>query len=161
MERRNHTGETKKKLSARSKAVWSRQEYIDKVKKAHSLNRRVICVNNGKVFDTSMEAAESIGADNSNIIRACNKSGMRCGVDSNGNPLLWAWYDEYNGYSVKDVYKGIRGGNNRKAVRNVETGVVYQSATEAAEIFGCNKSTILRACNGRFKTANKSHWEFA
>lgn len=114
----------------------------------------------GKVFKTSMEAAESIGTNDSNIIRACKKKGMRCGVGANGEPLLWSWDDEYNGYSVMDVYKGRKGGNNRKAVRNIETGIVYQSATAAAEHHNCDKSTILRACHGRLKSADNYHWEF-
>jgi group I intron endonuclease len=160
MEQRRHTDGTKAKLSEHLKRMWNNQEYVHRLKNAHSLNRAVVCVNNGKVFKTSMEAAESIGTNDSNIIRACKKKGMRCGVGANGEPLLWSWDDEYNGYSVMDVYKGRKGGNNRKAVRNIETGIVYQSATAAAEHHNCDKSTILRACHGRLKSADNYHWEF-
>lgn len=161
MEHRKHTPKARGKMAASARSLWSTEEHRKKMRTAHSLNRPVICVNSGAIFQTSIDAAEAAGVDNANIIRACNKKSMRCGKDDRGNPLLWAWLDEYNGYSIADVYLGNRGGNNRKKVRNKETGAVYQSAAEAARACGRNKSTIIRACRGQSKSRLAQSWEFA
>lgn len=160
MERRRHTPETRHKMSEDLKRRWHDTEYRRKISTAHSMNRAVICVNTGTIYRTSMDAAQCIGVNNSNVIRACNKKTVRCGTDNNGSPLLWAWLDEYDGYTVKDEYVGNKGGNNRRSVRNIETNAIYRSATEAAKALGVSKSTISKACAEKLKTAAGYHWEF-
>ena len=161
MERRKHTRKVKLLLSDKAKTLWENAEYKDHMKKVHSANRAVICVNTKAIYRTSMDAANSINADNSNMIRACNCKTMACGKAKNGDPLLWAWLDEYTGYSPEEMHEGYTGGNNRRAVKNLDTGMVFESATKAAQYYKCSKSTISKACKGELKTAASYRWCFA
>lgn len=49
---------------------------------------------------------------------------------------------------------------SEKAVKCVETGVVYRTQKEAAEVVGVHPNTIGKACLGRRKTAKGFHWQF-
>ena len=48
-----------------------------------------------------------------------------------------------------------------KAVRCVETGIVYPYAKAAEEQTGVGRSHICMVCKGKRKTAGKLHWEYA
>ena len=48
-----------------------------------------------------------------------------------------------------------------KAVRCVETGIVYPYAKAAEEHTGVSRSHICQVCKGQRKTAGKLHWEYA
>lgn len=48
---------------------------------------------------------------------------------------------------------------NKKPVRCIETGEVYESISQAGKMNCINKSSIRDACNGRQKTAGGYHWE--
>ena len=48
---------------------------------------------------------------------------------------------------------------NSIKVKCVETGIIYNSYTEAALSVGVNKSRISLVCNGKAKTAGGYHWE--
>lgn len=51
-------------------------------------------------------------------------------------------------------------GEESKAIRCVETGVVYESIREAERITSASRHTISRAAHGKIRTAGKCHWEF-
>lgn len=50
---------------------------------------------------------------------------------------------------------------NRKKVRCIETGVVYDSAMDAERRTGISNSQINQCCKGKRKTAHKMRWEYA
>lgn len=50
--------------------------------------------------------------------------------------------------------------SNDKKVLCVETGVIYNSITKAAEAVKGNKGNICKACNGKFKTSAGYHWNY-
>lgn len=55
------------------------------------------------------------------------------------------------------------GGNEKKKVICVETGVIYESINAASRDIGINKKVISNCCRGvaHFKTAGGYHWQFA
>lgn len=60
--------------------------------------RKVICLNNKKIYVSMTEAGAAIGKTKSAISRACNKKTLvgETGIDINtGNKLRWMYYDEY------------------------------------------------------------------
>lgn len=54
----------------------------------------------------------------------------------------------------------IRTNKRSKPVKCIETGVIYNSATEAARTFGCSHDLISSNCRGRVNTAMGMHFEF-
>jgi hypothetical protein len=56
--------------------------------------------------------------------------------------------------------------HKRKAVKCIETGVIYVSSSDAADILSAEGNIIcprciLAVCQGRQKTAGKLHWAYA
>lgn len=49
---------------------------------------------------------------------------------------------------------------NRKAVICIETGITYESISEAAKATGAQQQKISRVCNGKNHTAGGFHWAF-
>lgn len=47
-----------------------------------------------------------------------------------------------------------------KPVRQIETGIVFQSANEVERKLGFSNSNICQCCNGKRKSAYKYHWEW-
>lgn len=54
-------------------------------------------------------------------------------------------------------------GKPKRAVMCIETGIVYDSVSDAAVAMGksvSNKSNICAACNGRYETMYGYHWKY-
>jgi len=49
---------------------------------------------------------------------------------------------------------------NKKRVRCIETGVIYDSGKEAAEAMGLDPSHISKVCRGKLKSHKGFHFEF-
>ena len=48
----------------------------------------------------------------------------------------------------------------KKAVKCVETGIIYESAGEAAKQLNLDRASIVKVCNGKRKTCGGYHWEY-
>lgn len=53
---------------------------------------------------------------------------------------------------------GVR--HNKKRVKCMETGVVYESLAEAAMALNCSSQLLWRALNGRTETCRGYHWDY-
>lgn len=54
----------------------------------------------------------------------------------------------------------IRTTRKKKKVICIENNIVYESIMDAERQTGANHSSIIRACNGKNKTAGKLHWQY-
>ncbi len=74
--------------------------------------------------------------------------------------LEWVTCSENNKHKFSVL--GMKA-HNRKKVRCVETGEIFDSITEAAKKYGANNGNICTAIKhpDRLKTVAKLHWEFA
>lgn len=54
----------------------------------------------------------------------------------------------------------IRASHPKRAVKNIDTGHLYNSVTEAAKATGTNISKIVDVCRGRRKTAGGFRWAY-
>lgn len=150
--------DAKNKISLKSKRNWSDEKYSNHMSLVHSQNRPIICVNTLEVFFNSNEASRLTGYNNSNLIRACNKKNMACGKDEDGNPLYWCWFDEYTGYKWQD--KVIpKGGNNRKKIICIETGMIFNSCSDAGAFINAHRSCIAKNIKGQLKSVKGFHFQ--
>ena len=58
-------------------------------------------------------------------------------------------------------HHGRGGGSPKRKVLCVETGVVFDSCSDAARWCGSNSSHISNACRGKFEKTKGYHWEYA
>jgi group I intron endonuclease len=54
----------------------------------------------------------------------------------------------------------MRASHPKRAVKNIDTGNLYNSVTEASKATGTNLSKIVDVCRGRRKTAGGHHWAY-
>lgn len=64
------------------------------------------------------------------------------------------------GHKTSDETKEKIGMANAKAVKCIETGLVYKSLRDASDKTGCHKSGICNCCNGKRATCGGYHWEY-
>lgn len=60
--------------------------------------------------------------------------------------------------AIKKKAKGVQ--SNKKAVVNMDTGRVFESAQEAANFYKCDSSSILKCCKGKQRRCHGMHWAY-
>ena len=61
--------------------------------KGQNRNKKVLCVNTGKIFNSITEAGKFYNINCSNIQRCCSKNRNYCGKLEDGTPLKWEYYE--------------------------------------------------------------------
>ena len=82
----------------------------------------------------------------------------------NNNVLNLSWCTNYentnygtrNERSRKILLEKAKG----KAVICIDTNSIYDTISKASRETGIDRGSIRKACNGKFETAGKLHWEF-
>lgn len=120
--------------------------------------KRVVCIETGIIYNNMVEAAKSI-----NVKRSCISSVCR-GKQRTSGGYHWAYYDDY--IKDPDKYNKLKHNNcnkpnnKPKRVLCVETNVIYNSITEAANSVGVYRTNVGGACRGEQKTAGGYHWKY-
>jgi len=60
--------------------------------------------------------------------------------------------------SIRKSHLGLKGNTSIK-VRNIETGELFESATEASKIYKVDRHNILKCCRGVIETSGNFRWE--
>lgn len=162
------TDETRKKISERSRDFMLRMMNDPIQKQRFNFKRKgvpVLCLETGKVYGTTLEAAEAIGRRTLSIRLA-----LRGEVNTVGG---YHWYIA-TGYAIKhpeDVLeclkeweqtkKNMTRGYNRKQykIRCIETGKKYNSLEEVAYELNTTRAIIHRVVSGKQKSTHGYHFE--
>lgn len=115
-------------------------------------NKKIIRFPDKKIFNNLIDAATGSNCNYSHVRDCCENKRV-----STGN-YQFLYYDENKNYDILELPK-IGGKTAKQKIINVETGVIYESITEAARQTNINKSGIARCCKGERKTAGGYHWE--
>lgn len=115
-------------------------------------NKKIIRFPDKKIFNNLIDAATESNCNYSHVRDCCENKRV-----STGN-YQFLYYDENKNYDILELPK-IGGKTAKQKIINVETGVIYESITEAARQTNINKSGIARCCKGERKTAGGYHWE--
>lgn len=135
------------------------KEYNKSIKRKKSDERCVICVETGVIYDSVTEAANSVGLHRTTVGDVCR------GKNNTAGGYRWAYYNEY----IKDPDKYNKPIKQNKRTRNdkrfkkvlcIETNVIYNNCSEAADSIGVNRTTVGKVCRGENKTAGGYHWKY-
>lgn len=74
--------------------------------------------------------------------------------------LEWCTQSENVMHAYRVLGYKASGGREKRRVRLVETGQVFNSIKEASVKTGHNRTSIISCCKGRYKTASGVHWEY-
>lgn len=128
---KHHSEETRQKISIANKRKRRTDEMKAKYSKAHK----------GKTL--SVEHKINIG--------------LSCSGEKNG------MYGKYHTEETKKkISLAVSGKNSSKAkkVICIETGMIFDTATEASQYFCVSRSTISQCCLGKIKTIKQKHFKY-
>lgn len=135
---------------------------VELLEKTRSIqHRRVMCVDNGKIYDTVLSAATDVGAHGSEISACC-----RGKINSAGG-FRWLYLEDVTEEKIKELLSIDISYGKQKPVYCVELDKIFKNVKEASEFVGVAGSGIIAVCRGRNKTAGKLsdgtrlHWEYA
>lgn len=125
-----------------------------------SQRKRVICVDDGRVFESVTAAAEYYGLNNTQVSAVCCRRPLR--VTAGGK--IFRFVDDASGVVDARVVREeswnrrFRPGQPRatKSVVCVKDGKVYASVKAAAETYGLRPAQVINSCRGRYK---RKCWE--
>lgn len=106
--------------------------------------RKVINLDTGETFESLKAAAESCGGDNRNICSCC------AGRIKTAYGYHWAYVDPEDN---RKRHEGC-------LVKNIDTGEVFLTITAAAKKYGCDRSSISSALNGKTKSSQGYRWKY-
>lgn len=111
--------------------------------------KKVICIETQKVYNSIADAENETGATNISLVILKERQ------TSGG--MHWDYYEEGKEYKLKD-YIVKRVYSNQQKVICINTGVVYESITQAQKETGVNN--ISAVCRGKFLTAGGMQWSY-
>ena len=112
----------------------------------HPCARKIICINDKKIFSSVIEASEYYGITYQNlhqVVLGKNKATQ----SEDGKWLQFAYYEEGKTYKLKAIDESKI--KKPKKVICLTTNQVFESTNQAAEIMGVNQSKISMVCNGK------------
>lgn len=98
---KTHTEEVRNKLSKFHKGKSHSRDARNKISMAHKGKnnpsaRKVICLNDNKIFNTVKEGAEFYGCERTGIIACCRSKRKSAGKHpETGEKLVWRYYSDY------------------------------------------------------------------
>ena len=158
MQCRNHSIETRVKIGEIQKKNWMDTEY-----KKLMMNRpvyyrnqspratKIICINDQKVFSSMIEAGEYYGIGLKKVSSVCTGKNEYAGLEETGRKLQFAYYEEGKVYTLKNINHV----NEKKKVKCLTTGEVFNSIREAGVKTGAPPASISHVCKGKRKHAGK------
>lgn len=147
---KKHSKSVRKKMSANRKGKM--------VGASHPKARAVINLDTLEVFETLTSACEAVGIEVGNLTAVCQRQerGIH-GVRTLAGGYRWMYHDEYlEKGDVVGEYKN----NRHKAVKNIDTGKVFETIKAASDYYGIDNSSISKVCRGKAKTTGGYRWEY-
>ena len=117
-------------------------------------SKRVKNITTGEIFGSSMECARELGLNFSHVSAVCRGSRKSTGK------MVFRYLDE-DGKVIEPIIISKPKRINRKKVMNIDTGEVFNSATEAEiRYFGKKIGSINKACKGKHNKSAGYRWKF-
>lgn len=132
--------------------TYELKEFPSRVKGNHPSARKIICINDNKIFDSIIEASDFYEIPYKNIAQVLlGKSKFT--VEENGRYLQFEYYESGKEYRLKEIEA-----NNIKTPKRViclTTGKVFESMHQASKVMGVNQGKISMVCNGKRQTTGQ------
>ena len=137
--------ETKEKLSQQK--IGKNNPMYGKTGNLHHNSKRIICLNNNKIFDSIAEATNFYNiSTNANLIECCQGKRNFCGKDEHGEKLIWRYLDSNDNIIEPDI-KCIK--SNARKVICVTTNKIFNYIKEGADFYNIKQTNITACCQGK------------
>ena len=91
--KKKKTKEHKKHISEGRKGIIFSEEHKQKIRDAQ-ITRKVICLTTGEIFEDIKSATNKYSIAEGNITKNCKGKRKSAGKLSNGEKLIWKYYEE-------------------------------------------------------------------
>lgn len=160
------SGFTKEQMIIHSKKQSKAKKGIINQGKDNSMAKQVICLNNMKIFDTTVEAAKYANTKDYMIQQCCaNKQVKTAGNDPITNERLqWEYYYKDKKYEFISFKKNWE--NIKTKVICEELNIVFDSIVDGANYIGKTPHTLWCHLHGYAKSCGKTndgaklHWKY-
>ena len=114
-----------------------------------------VCLNTMEIFDTITEASIFYNINNGGIGQCCNGNKNSCGKLADGTKLVWVYYKDFLEMTEEEIENKLKQANKKrlgkdspsaKAVINLTTMKIFDTAKEGAEYYGVIGSNITKCC---------------
>lgn len=123
--------------------------------------KKVICLNNGLIFDTTVIASRYGNTKDYCIQACCRGKSKTAGVSSeNGEKLQWAYYNPSVVYEYIPFKRNYLENAFSKRIKCVETGIIYNRVKDGAKVANVNSATLSMHLSGKTKHCGGFHWVF-
>lgn len=145
-------GYTDKQLEVHSKTLSKALKGVINQGANNPRAKKVICLNNMKIFDTTVEASKYAGVSDNGIQTCCRGLAYTSGTDPiTKEKLQWEYYYPDKKYELKTIQKKNNHPNIKKVVCHT-TGEIFDSANEASKKYGLSQSGIRTCCNFEYSS---------
>ena len=139
-----------------------------------TFKKKVVCLNNGKIFPSIKDAAQHYNISSSGIINCCSHKTKYSGIIKN-IPLSWWYWEEYitlSEESIKELRKNIPNLTKKRIptyinyVVLLNTLEIFDNLIEAADAYNISSSSIGQCCRkktlsaGKDEYGNKLYWMY-
>lgn len=120
--------------------------------------RELINLDTLEVFETMTQACEKYGISSGNLTACCQRQERgEHGTRKLAGGYRWMYHDEY--LEKGDVVGEVKN-NHHRAVRNIDTGKVFETAAAAGRFYSIDSSQIGKVCRGIKNTCGGYGWEY-
>ena len=118
-------------------------------------SKRVICLNNMKIFDTTVEAGKYANVCDVTIQDCCNGKIHTAGIDPiTKERLQWEYYYPNKEYELKIIQKKNNHPNIKKVICYT-TNEIFDSTKAASKKYNISESGICDCCNFKYSSYGK------
>ena len=112
--------------------------------------KQVICINDGKVYESAKECASAYGINRSSLTECCR------GGNHHIKGMQFAFYEEGKEYKLQDISHL----NRKKQVICINDGEIFDTVTECAKRYNISASFVIDICKGRSKSQKGLQFEY-
>ena len=128
-----------------------RYSYID----INTNDFRVVCLNNGKIYESPKYLEDNFGYFSSCISACCRNENKSAYKDDDGEPLVWRYYKDYINMTEEEIEEILDDAIIIKKVICLNTLEVFKSSRYGAKKYNICKKSIAECCRGlNSKNAN-------
>lgn len=138
------------------KAIWRKNMSLAKLGKhlreKNANAKKVVCLNDRKVFNTILDAEEFYNIKSSCHIGECCLGKFNYAGKYNGEKLVWKFYNDYINMTEKEINNLVSKSKRRyncKGVICLNTKRIFYQVKEGARFYNIDDSGITKCCKGK------------
>lgn len=129
-------------------------------KARESSKKKVVRLNDGKIFNSIAEAEKETGVWNPLIVKCCKGIRLSSGKMLDGTPMFWSYYSEDLNIKeklevCKQIKKQSRYTSKCQKVVCINTGEIFLSLSDAENKYNVHLENIIKCCKGKYGFAGR------